>query len=177
MTRTNELTLAGIEALCREYAQARERLSEKGGGIREEQRAAVRRKLYVLRRRIAEASAAREALRAAVAAAPHLFERPRTRAFEGVKVGYRKQPGRVECDEARAIVRIRERMPGREAELVRVKESLDKGALRKLGARELASIGVKVVEVDDEVVVAPAPDDLDKLVDALLADAPEEGGS
>ena len=90
-------------------------------------------------------------------------------------MGYRKQPGRVECDEAKAIARIRERLPERAPELVRVKESLDKTALRKLGGRELAAIGVRVAEVDDEVVVAGAPDDLDKLVDALLADAPEEG--
>lgn len=172
--RTNEWTLAGIERLCREYAEARERLAETGGVIKDERRAGVRRKMSVLRRRIAEASAAHEALREAVAAA-HLFERPRTRAFEGVKVGYRKQPGRVECDEAKAIARIRERLPERAPELVRVKESLDKTALRKLGGRELAAIGVRVAEVDDEVVVAGAPDDLDKLVDALLADAPEEG--
>ena len=173
--RANEWTLAGIERLCREYAEARERLADTGGVIKDERRAAVRRKMSVLRRRIAEASAAHEALREAVAAAAHLFERPRTRAFEGVKVGYRKQPGRVECDEAKAIARIRERLPERAPELVRVKESLDKTALRKLGGRELAAIGVRVAEVDDEVVVAGAPDDLDKLVDALLADAPEEG--
>ena len=176
MTRTNELTLGGIEALCREYAQARERLAETGGGIKEEQRAAVRRRLYVLRRRIAQVAAAKESLMEAIAGAPHLFARPRTRAFEGVKVGYRKGQGKVEFDdmEAKAIQRIRKRLPEHAAQLVRVKETIDKNAARKLGGNVLAAAGISIIEVGDEAVVAAAPDDLDKLVDALLADAPEE---
>ncbi len=51
-----------------------------------------------------------------------------------------------------------------------MKETLDRAALRKLTARDLAAIGVKIVEVNDEIVVRAAGDDLDKLVDALMAD-------
>ena len=167
MTRTTELTLTGIEALCREYAQARERLAETGGGIKDEQRAAVR--------RIAEVSVAKEALIEAIAGAPHLFERRRTHAFEGVKVGYRKGQGKVEFhDESKAIARVRKRLPEHAAQLIRVKESIDKNAARKLGGNVLAAAGISIAEVGDEVVVAGAGDDLDKLIDALLADAPAE---
>ncbi len=163
--------LAKIADLARDYFEARERLAETGEAIREEQRGAVRRRLPVLKRRIAEVQAAKDALVAALAAARELFRSPRTRALHGIKVGFRKLPGRIECaDEGRAIQRIRARWPERVDELVRVKETLDRTAVRKLTARELAAIGVRIVEVDDEVVVRAAGDDLDKLVDALMAD-------
>lgn len=160
-----------ITVRARAYARAREALEALTEEIEGERRTAVRRRLRSLKARVAEASAAKDALRAALEAAPALFTKPRTRAIEGVKVGYRKLPGRFEiANEARVIERVRDKLPERAAELVRVRESLDRGALKHLDARELAKIGVAVVEADDEIVIATAPSDLDKLVDALLAD-------
>ena len=168
-------TLVEISDLCRAYAIARDARDEVVEQIRDDRRAAVRRRLRVLKTRVAEVSSAEDALRSAVAGAPGLFVRPRTRAIDGIKVGFRKQPGRFEvADEARAIKRVRERLPGREDEIVRVKESLDRAALKRLDARELASIGVTVVETDDEVVVAAVATDLDKLADALFDDVEAE---
>ena len=117
----------------------------------------------------------REALRDALADSPELFVKPRTRALEGIKVGFRKLPGRFEmADEGRTIKRIRERMPEREDEFVRVKESVDRAALKKLATGELARIGVTLVETGDEVVIAVAKTDLlDKLVEALLVEGEE----
>lgn len=163
-------TLAGIEELCKAYAGKRERLAETVEAIRAEQRRALRKRRRALRLRAAEAAAARAAVREAVAAHPELFQRPRLQAFEGVQVGYRKQQGRLECDEARTIARIRRKLPEKAAELVKVRESLDKTAVRKLDAKTLAAIGAAVVAVDDKVVVAAARDELDKLVEALAAD-------
>ena len=130
----------------------------------------MRQRVRFLKARVAEVSAARDELREAIAANPELFERPRTRALEGIKVGYRKQPGRVECDEERSIARIRKLYPDREADLVRVRESLIRSALKNLDAKTLASIGATVIQVADQIVIAAADDDLDKLVDALLSD-------
>ena len=73
----------------------------------------------------------------------------------------------------RAIARIRKLHPDREGDLVRVRESLVRSALKNLDAKILASIGVTVEQVDDAVVIAAANDDLDKLVDALLRDEEE----
>lgn len=163
--------LGEITDLCRNYANAREGLETLTEEIESDRRQAVRRKLRALKNRIAEASAAREALKAALEASPELFAKPRTRAIEGIKIGYRKLPGRFEiADEGRAIRRVRDKMPEREEELIRVKESLDRAALKRLDARELASIGVAVVEADDEIVIAAASTDLDKLIEVLLAD-------
>lgn len=174
-------TLAEITDLCRAYASARDARDEVLERIDDERRAAVRRRMRSLRTRIAEVSAAEDALRSAVAGAPLLFVKPRTVAIDGIKVGFRKQPGRFEiADEARAIQRVRARMPEREDEIVRVRESLDRAALKRLDARQLASIGVAVVDAEDEVVIAPVPTDLDRLADALLdevdpAPAPKPG--
>ena len=176
-TATTEVTtLEGIAELCKTYTAARERLADTTEDIRADQRRALRRRLHHLKARVAEVSVARDRLREAIAENPELFERPRTRALEGVKVGYRKQPGRIECDEERAIARIRKLQPDREADLVRVRESLVRSALKNLDAKTLASIGVTVVEVDDQIVIAAANDDLDKLVDALLSEDDRQEG-
>ena len=161
-----------IIALCRTYNDAREALQDVHDEIAAERRQAIRRRRRRLEARAADVSTAKEALRDEIAASPELFVKPRTRALEGIKVGFRKLPGRFEmADEARSIKRIRERMPEREDEFVRIKESVDRGALKKLATGELARIGVTLVETGEEVVIAIAKtDNLDKLVEALFAD-------
>ena len=163
-------TLAEIADLCRFYADARERLADVSEEIRDERRAAVRRKMPVLKRRIAETSAAEDALRAAIATARDLFIKPKSRAIEGVKVGLRKLPGKVECDETAAFAAIRRKLPEQAPSLIRIKESLNKDAVRRLDGRQLAAVGVVIYDVEDEIVIRTAPDDLDRLVDTLLAD-------
>ena len=174
-TDTGEADMPAMKmliALCRTYNSTRQALKEVHDEIAEERRQAIRRRRRALEARAAEVSVAREALRDAIAASPELFEQPRTRSIEGTKIGFRKQPGKFElADEGRTIQRIRERLPGREDELVRFKESVDRAALKKLDARDLARIGVTLVQSDDEVVIAVAKTDaLDRLVEALFAD-------
>ena len=165
------MTLDEIATLARAFARARETLETITEEIEGERRQAVRRRLRALKARIADAKVAEAELRAALAQAPGLFTKPRTRAFDGVRVGYRKMPGRFEiADEARAIGRVRDKLPAHEAALVRVKESLNRAALKGLDARDLAKIGVAAVDTDDEIVIETPSSDLDKLVDALLAD-------
>ena len=111
-------------------------------------------------------------MRAAILARPDLFVRPRTVAVDGIRFGLRKQPGSVSVgDEAQAISRLRELFPNRAVGLIRVKESLDRAALRKFPAAELAQIGVTMEKATDEVAIAAASGDLDRVVAALLDDA------
>ena len=165
------MTLEEITELARDYARAVERLAEVSEEIREQQRHAVRQRLRGLKARAAEASAARAVLHDAIDDSRQRFLRPRTRATDGVKYGLRKQPGRVEIsDEPRSIARVRERLPDWADTLIRTTERLQRGPLHHLDSRQLASIGVRVEHVDDEVVISAAATDLDKLVEALLAD-------
>lgn len=161
-------SLEEIAALARAYADARRELADKVEQVRAARRKATRPHRRGLSARTADTSGARDELRAAIRANPDLFAKPRTRTLEGVKVGYRKQPGKIVADETRAIARIRKLFPEREAELVRVKESLDRAAVRKLDARSMAAIGVSIADVDDEIVIATASDDIDRLVEAML---------
>ncbi len=160
--------MAEIGRLARAYADAREALAEVAEEVRAVQRQAVRGRLRALRARAARASAAREALAEAVDANRELFGKPRTRTVDGVKFGLRKSPGRIEGDAAAAVARIEARLPEQAARLVRTRKELVKTALLTLPAKELAALGVAVVDTEDRVVAQAAADDVDRLVDALL---------
>lgn len=173
----NDTTMDDVVALARGYARARNRLAGKTDGVREEQRAAVRRHMRWLRPLVAETSAAREALAAAIEAAPQLFDRPRTQSVDGVKFGLRKKPGRMAvADESAAIARLRKRLGAAAEGHIRVRESLVRDGLRELDARLLAAIGVSLTDAVDEVVVSAPRDDLDRLVESLMEDADRDDG-
>ena len=166
------MTLDDISRLCRSYADARERLSEMVDDVRAEQRRAVRTRLRSIRGGVAAVSSARAALEAALIEGKHLFDSPRTRALEGVEVGWRKQPGKLlVADEGRTIARMEQR--AELAPMVAVRKSLDKAALRKVDVRTLAAIGIAISDTEDAVVIKAASGDLDKLVAALLDDVRE----
>ena len=161
-----------IVALARSYAKARNALEDTGEEIKELRRKAVASRIRGLRSRIAEAAAAHDALCDAIEARPDLFVRPRTAAVDGVKFGYRKQAGAIEiADEEKAIGRLREKFPDREATTVNVKETLDKKALRKMTAGDLAKLGISIDAPTDAVVIDVAESDVDKLIAALTEDA------
>ena len=161
-----------IVALARAFAARREATEALAEDIRALQRKALRGRLRALRSRIAEQAASEEALRTAIRARPDLFVSPRTITVEGIRFGLRKQPGAVAFgDEAQAIGRLRKRFPNRAETLIRVRETLDRAALRKLPAAELAQIGVTIEKATDDVTIAAGRDDLDRVVAALLEDA------
>ena len=166
-------SMEDIVALARAFAAARAATEALAEDIKALQRKALRSRLRALRTRIAEQAASEEALRAAICARPDLFVRPTHHiAVDGIKFGLRKQPGAVAVgDEAQAIRRLRERFPSRAEALIRVRETLDRPALRKLPAAELAQIGVAIEKATDEVTIAAASGDLDRVVAALLDDA------
>ena len=166
---TAHRSLDSIIDLAKAYARARGRVSEVAEEIRDRQRRAVSGRLRALRSRAAEAGAAERELRDAVEAAPELFEKPRTQTVDGVRFGWRKQAGAIEiADEKKVIERIRKSLPDREAALVRVKETVDRTALRKLAAGDLARLGLSIGNPVDEVTIGAASSDIDKLVKALL---------
>lgn len=163
-----------ITGLCKALADAREALGEVVTDIRQLQRSAVKSRLRDLKKRAAAVSSIKDQLYLAVEAAPHLFESPKTRAIDGIKVGFRKMPGALEGDEAAALGRIRKLLPDLADDLINTRETLNKAALKKLDAKQLARVGLTLVDVDDAVVLQAASSDLDKLVDTLIGDGEEE---
>lgn len=160
----------GIIALAKAYAVAKAATNEVRRDLAAKVRAALRSREVALRNRIAEEDVALDALKDGIDARRDLFEKPRTRAVQGVKFGLRKQPGSVELgDEAKVIERIRKHFPDLAGTLIVVKWTVDKRAIAKLPARDLAKLGVAVVDPVDKVTISAAETDADKLADAIKA--------
>jgi arsenate reductase-like glutaredoxin family protein len=170
------MNLTEIEALAQRYAESYRELE---GAVQtlEDGVRTIKRKLLPTIRRLAEESADHKgALLAAIADAKTLFEKPRTRLMSGVKVGLTKRRGQVVIDDEEATIRrIRELLPYNQAELViRVRESVHKPAVYDLTGGDLKRLGIKIDADTDEAIAKIAGEDIERMVDALLAndDAP-----
>ena len=164
-----------IADLARALARAHDRLRETIEPVREEQRRIVRRRSRAIRNRAAELAAAREALHAAIEQSPELFDRPRTRAQDGVRYGLRKRPGRLGGDADAIMARVRAKMPERSGELLQTRTTLVKAALMRLTAAELASLGASIVDAEDAVTIKVArTDDLERFVEIVMADVEDD---
>lgn len=174
MKKTKKRIPKGFEVLadrCKEFAAARERVSERMDEIRARRVRYTKRLMPGLRDRVAEVGEARDRIREWLEDHRDLFEKPRTRTLAGCKVGWRKKPGQLLIpDPDRTIRLIRRKLSADQQQvLLCTKTTILKPALKKLSASELASVGVSTVAVDDEQVIAFPKDRLDALVDAMLA--------
>lgn len=170
-------TLSEIEQKTKLFSDAHGDLcsavSDLNGKIEALKRAAI----PAIKRAVERAAERKSALAALVESAPELFEKPRTVIFHGVKVGFKKQPGGLDWkDSGRVVELIRKHYTEEEAEtLMHVVCNPDKTALSKLSAAELKKLGVEVTADSDAVLIKPAANDVEKIVNALLKEA-EAGG-
>ena len=163
-----------IADLARDLAAAHERLRETFDEVREEQRKIVRRRCRGIRNRTAELAVARQALHGAIQSSPELFERPRTRSQHGVVYGMRKGSGKLVGDVDLIVARVRKLLPDRTDELLCTKTTPVKAALKKLPADQLAALGAKIDDADDNVTIKVATDDdLERFVELVMADLEE----
>lgn len=169
------MTLADIEAFARRHAAARAVLVERMQGLEDELAAVRRSHARGLKGALQTAAATESELRAAVDGARPLFERPRTRVLHGLKVGLRKQPGKLTwTDPAHVVKLIRRHRPDEADALIRVTEAPVREALKQLPARELKRLGVEIAEASDAVEVRATDTAVDKWVDAMLAGLRDE---
>lgn len=167
------MSIEDIEKKAGDYAADRAHLAEIVGRMNTEIEKIKAKYLPPIRDAVRHVAERHDALRAAIEAAPELFEKPKTRVLMGVKVGYRKQKGSVTfADEAAVIERIKKLLPADQAALlIRVRESLDKNACYDLTVPDLKRLGIGVERDEDLPVIKPADSEVDKLVDALLREA------
>ena len=165
-------TMAELEQLAGAYAAQRDDLQSLSDHCRDLRRQAVRGKLAELKTLVAATSTARDALMQALGDSPELFEKPKSRSFLGIKIGYRKKKGQVVIgDEEKTLKLIRETLPTDQATmLIRVRESVDKNAVGDLVVSDLKRLGITIEDDTDQPFVTEAKSDLDELVDALLGD-------
>lgn len=162
-----------IEQQTRAYAEARARLSGRVQALQAEIGRLRAEHLNGIRAAVREAADAHDALHSLVEARPDCFLRPKTITIAGVRVGYMKQKGQVVIDDEAAVIgRIRKLLPDAQAELlIRTRESVHKPAVYDLTVTDLKRLGITVTDDADAVIIKPVDTEVDKLVNALLAEA------
>lgn len=169
-------TLQSLEKLAETYADARgslaavvEHMQSRIDRIKQDHMAEIR-------LRVAQARDAEAALRAGVAVVPELFEKPRSRTFHGIKIGYQKAKGTVTfADEDAVIKRIRAQLPRDQVELlVRIEEKVHKPSVYDLSAADLKRLGIEITGAGDVVFVKDTASEVDALVSALLKESADE---
>lgn len=164
--------LVEIEQLVRAYADAREVLSGRVQSLQAEIESAKRRKLAGIKKAVAACADAHDALSAAIQAAPGSFTRPKTKVICGIRIGFARQKIKLVInDEDKTLQLIRRHFADLEEALIKVTEKPIRKALEGLSAAELKRIGVTVVVAGEKVMIKPTDSEVDKLVNALLAEA------
>lgn len=166
------MTLQEIETHTRSYAAARSALAIELDGLNREIDLLKRKALPRIHAQAARAATLKADLIEEIESSPELFEKKRTLIVDGIKVGIVKQRGRVEFSDEEAVIRrIRELLPRDQVELlIRVRESLHKPAVYDLMPRDMARLGIRLTADEDQVIVKALDGDVDKIVDAMLAD-------
>jgi len=168
-------TMKDIEAFTKRYADATGTLGSTLGELEERKKKLQREYLPQIKREVTAARNAKAVLSEAIDDSPELFVKPRTVTFHGVRVGFQKAKGRIEFDDAEQVVKlIRKHFPEQFDVLVKTTERPVKDALAQLSAADLKKLGINVVADSDEVVIKDASGEIEKLVEALLREEPEE---
>lgn len=166
-------TMMEIEERAAQYARAREALATVVSVLQAEIDACRRAAMPALRAAVSDAADRHSRLKAALQESKGEFQKPKTRIFHGIKVGYMKQRGEVVIeDEEATIRRIRERLPQAQVELlIKTRESVVRGAVYDLIAGDLKRLGIEIENDTEVAVIKPVDSEVDKLVAALLAEA------
>jgi phage host-nuclease inhibitor protein Gam len=170
--------LAEIEELTQCFADHRRVLVDRVHSLEAELQKIRRRYLAPLRKDVAAVNDARAVLHQAIDERKAEFEKPKTRTFHGIKVGFRKLVGSIKWDDVDQVVKLIEKNYADDQSkldlLLKTEKRPVKATLEQLPAVELKRLGVSVEEDSDEVVIKPTDNDVDKLVDALLAEVSED---
>ena len=168
-------TMTEIEAAAKVARDARNRLGERAAVLQGSIEELKRRHIPGLKTAVAKVADADAQLLALLQAAPHLFVRPRTVVFHGIKIGYKKGAGKIEIADPEAVVKlVRKHFPEQFDLLVKTTERPIKKTLQELSAAELKKLGITVEATGDVCFIADATDAVDKLVAALLKGEEEE---
>lgn len=171
-----EITLQSIEAAAKEYASARDALSEVVESVEAEISGVKRRYMNRIKTACTAAAEKESALRNQISSSPKLFEKPRTVVLHGIRVGYRKGTGSIVFDdEATVIDLIEKRLKDQADVLIKTTKELRLKAVGVLEVSDLKRIGCQVESTDDQVVCKAVDSEVEKLVKALLKGAQEEG--
>ena len=168
-------TMQEIETRAKAHADARQKLTRLVALLNAELEQAKNKRLAKLREAVAKAQQTEEELLALVAESGDLFKRPKSQVLHGIKLGFKKEKGRIEFDDVDKVIKlIRKHYPEMAELLIATTEKPSKEALNGLAAEQLRKIGVTVTADSEVAFVGSTDGDVDKLVNALLKGAAEE---
>jgi hypothetical protein len=172
----SETSLATIEQAAKAYAEKRDTLCSMVTLLNQQIETLKKHALRDIKRAVNQAAEKKSDLSNLVDSARHLFIKPRTVVFHGIKVGLRKGSGGIDWqDDARVVELIKKHFPKAQAELlIKTTEKPIAKALQDLDIADLKKIGCTIDDTGDLIVIAPVDSNVDKLVEALLKDATEE---
>ena len=109
---TNEITLAQIETATKNYAAQHDLLTAIVRQVNEQIEAIRKNAIPRIKRAVANTAEAQNQLHTLVSDAPHLFTKPRTVIFHGIKVGFEKGKGKIEFDDVdKTVALIKKHLP------------------------------------------------------------------
>lgn len=168
-------TMNDIELGAKTFAEAREKLAVLVTELNDGIEALRRESLPAIKRCLERAAQRHSELQALIQASPGLFVKPRTVVMHGIKVGIEKGKGKIEFDDAEALVKlILKHLPDQQNTLIQTTCKPLKAALAGLSVKELKALGCRVEEAGDVVVIRPVATEVDKLVAALIKGSTEK---
>ena len=162
------MSLAKIEKLSEKYSAAANKINTRVAELNQEIEALTLEANKELKRMVSTCQKARDNLYQAIEENPELFEKPRTQVFSGIKVGFAKGKDTLDMDDETTCALIAKKLPEQKNTLIQVTEKPIASAIKNLDTKTLKSIGVVVVEGEDQVVLKPTDSAVNKAVAAHL---------
>jgi hypothetical protein len=162
-----------IQDNCTQLAELRGRLRKKFEARQKAVTTAVESYDRDIRDLQAQCTAARGALLAHLTTARDLFNKPKTREFAGITVGFEKERDNVTLPPDEILVdRIEKMLPAAQSgTLLDRTVTVIKNAFKKLPAETLQKLGCSIIRGGDKAVVRANDDDIETLVRRSLGEA------
>lgn len=164
--------LATIEQHTKYFADKRQVLNDLVQRLQDDLECVKRHHLPAIKAAAEDVAESQAMLHSTIKDSPDYFQQPKTMVIAGVRVGFKKEKGKLEFEDQATVIRlIRKHFPDLEDTLVKETLSVLKTPLSQLTVAQLKKLGVTVTDDTDQVLIKPVGNDIDKLVSALL----EEG--
>ncbi len=163
------MDITDIQQLTKEYSIPYNQLQEYLSQMREDIESVRKKYLGLIKTTSVEIAEKVDILQNAILSNSHLFEKPRTQVFSGMKVGLQlKKESYKVPDEERTIKLIEKHFEDEKEFFIDTKKSVKKSALKELSDDELEKIKVIKSEPEDQVVIKSADDIVNKMIDAII---------
>lgn len=167
--------IADIETAAREYGDAVKILRNLHDGMNDAITKARSVFINQIKDAASDAGEKHQMLMTLLTSAPELFKDTKTWTMHGVRLGYKKLPGKLEVLNPEATIkRMREDFQELAATAISVKETVVKKALSGQPADVLKKLGINVTCDTDAPFIKLTDDEVQKLIDAMIAQASQE---